>query len=378
MKRLVLGVTAAAVLAAAGVAGFRLTEQPEVAAASDTPPPGETVMIKKTNLSQDVEVPGELGFGSARTVKSRLPGTITWLPKPGTTIRRGEVLFRVDNKPVILLYGGTPLFRTLGAVPPPKTPSKTPPGTPPATPPATPANTPPVSGPDVKVLKRNLAELGFLSAAKSDKFTSATGKAIKEWQQSLDLPATGTLDPATVVVLPGQIRVGQLKVSLGDPGQGEILGATSSAKVVTMPIDAAATYGVRAGLKVKLELPNGKRTTGEVLSVSTDAALPPGDGVSDAGKKPQVIATIALDNQSAASGIDSGPVTVTLPGAGRNGVLAVPVGALLALREGGYAVQVVEGTQIKLVAVKTGMFADDLVEITGKGLKAGQKVVTTS
>jgi hypothetical protein len=54
------------------------------------------------------------------------------------------------------------------------------------------------------------------------------------------------------------------------------------------------------------------------------------------------------------------------------------VAALLALREGGYAVQVVNGTTTTLVAVQTGMFADGNVEITGTGLQAGLKVVTTS
>jgi hypothetical protein len=59
----------------------------------------------------------------------------------------------------------------------------------------------------------------------------------------------------------------------------------------------------------------------------------------------------------------------------RKGVLAVPVGALLALSEGGYAVQLPGG---RLIAVRTGMFAKGLVEVSGTGVAAGTKVVTTS
>jgi multidrug efflux pump subunit AcrA (membrane-fusion protein) len=59
-------------------------------------------------------------------------------------------------------------------------------------------------------------------------------------------------------------------------------------------------------------------------------------------------------------------------------VLAVPVGALIALQEGGYAVQVVANGRAKLVAVRTGMFADGQVEVSGDGLAAGQRVVTVS
>ena len=56
--------------------------------------------------------------------------------------------------------------------------------------------------------------------------------------------------------------------------------------------------------------------------------------------------------------------------------LTVPVTALLALVEGGYAIEVVQpdGTTT-LVAVETGMFSDGFVEITGDGLFDGLSVV---
>jgi hypothetical protein len=56
-------------------------------------------------------------------------------------------------------------------------------------------------------------------------------------------------------------------------------------------------------------------------------------------------------------------------------VLAVPVNALLALREGGYALQLPDDT---LLPVETGLFAMGLVEVTGEGLREGLAVVTTS
>jgi len=58
----------------------------------------------------------------------------------------------------------------------------------------------------------------------------------------------------------------------------------------------------------------------------------------------------------------------------RKGVLAVPVAALLALREGGYGVAIVDGDGRRVVKVETGMFADGLVEVTGDGLAEGTKV----
>ncbi|MDX6265109.1 MAG: hypothetical protein QOH84_6797 [Kribbellaceae bacterium] len=408
-RRMIALVTGAVVVAGAGVAGFRVFDKPEKAVASDGPDPAQTVEIVRANLSQAKDLGGQLGYGAGQTIKSHAEGTITWLPKIGGSLGRGEALFRVDDKPVVLFYGATPLFRTIGkATPPADTPADTPgsppsappdssstrssstgsppssglpstsPSAPPSTPPAKGADKP-IEGPDVRVVKENLTALGFLPKTTTNKLTSATTKAIKKWQRSLDLEETGVIEPSSVIVLPGAVRVDSIKAMLGDPAAADVLGVTATDKVVTLPVDADSTQGISVGAKVKLTLPNGKATAGTIRSVGTDAAPPPSDGnPADGGKKAQVTALITLDQQAASAGVDSGPVTVTVPGPSRKGVLVVPVAALLALREGGYAVQVVTGTTTALVGVKTGMFADGNVEITGAGLQAGQKVVTTS
>ena len=58
----------------------------------------------------------------------------------------------------------------------------------------------------------------------------------------------------------------------------------------------------------------------------------------------------------------------------RKDVLTVPVGALVALAEGGYGVQVVQGSTSRYVAVKTGMFAGGQVEVSGDGIAEGVTV----
>ncbi len=318
VARTVVISTAIAVLIGGGVAGYQLTGRGEEPVASPTPAPAATVAIARKDLSLQVEVDGRLGFGGARKVEGKLAGTVTWLPRAGTAVRRGEVLYRVDNKPVLLLYGVTPLFRTLG--PPPR-----PPATPPAahsSKPAAPASPSPkpaqttqppvVHGPDVKVLKQNLAALGFLSSAGSDRLSGATISAVERWQKSLGLEPTGVLDPASVVVLPGQVRVDQVLVGLGDAGQGEVLGITSASKIVTVPLDATKAGMTATGARVLLVLPNGKQSTGRVLSVGRNAVPASDQGPAD--QPPTVTAVIGIDDQSAVGAIDSGPVTVTLPG----------------------------------------------------------------
>jgi hypothetical protein len=57
--------------------------------------------------------------------------------------------------------------------------------------------------------------------------------------------------------------------------------------------------------------------------------------------------------------------------------LAVPIDALLALAGGGYAIEVAEGRVHRLEAVSLGLFddAEGLVQVSGQGVSAGQRVV---
>jgi multidrug efflux pump subunit AcrA (membrane-fusion protein) len=69
-------------------------------------------------------------------------------------------------------------------------------------------------------------------------------------------------------------------------------------------------------------------------------------------------------------------VTVTITTSRVRNALAVPVAALVA-RPGGYAVEVVSGSRHRLVPVTPGLFDDTagMVQVTGPGLSAGQRVV---
>ena len=70
--------------------------------------------------------------------------------------------------------------------------------------------------------------------------------------------------------------------------------------------------------------------------------------------------------------------TLDRPSSGTVRIDGYDVAALLALAEGGYGVQVVDGSTTRIVAVRTGLFADGKVEISGNGLRAGMKVAVPS
>ena len=76
--------------------------------------PGQTTAtIVRRTLIESTTVDGTLGYGSTQTVYDRLSGTYTWLPPSGVVITRGGTLFRLDELPVVLMYGAVPAYRAL-------------------------------------------------------------------------------------------------------------------------------------------------------------------------------------------------------------------------------------------------------------------------
>jgi len=264
---------------------------------------------------------------------------------------KGRALYRVDGKPVPLLYGRLPAWRELSV------------GV--------------DDGPDVRQLEQNLVALGYdpdRAITVDDHFTRATRAAVERWQEVLGLKATGTVRPSDAVWQPGPVRVATRKASVGDsarPGS-PLLEATGTGRQVTIDLDASRQPYVRAGDRVDLELPGGRTTTGRVTSVGKVASVPAGDG-GDA--TPTVELVVSLDDPEATGRLDQAPVEASITTEVRKGVLAVPVNALLALAEGGYAVEVERDGRRQLVGIETGLFADGQVEVDGEGLRAGDQVV---
>jgi peptidoglycan hydrolase-like protein with peptidoglycan-binding domain len=369
----------------AGVAVVLLTRNP---AGPGKPAQAGTVVryatVERTDIAMTTSLDGTLGYGTERPVKGS--GHVTWLPRAGVVVSRGQPLFRADDQPVILLYGDTPLFRPLTGL-----------GT---------------VGRDVKVLADNLKALGYrvgqqpgagsriaqgpaapapatqASSAQAKAtpgpapvevrpgdavFTASLANALKRWQAHAGLPATGVLDPGRFVVLPGAARVNAVTTQLGDDASAPVLTVTGTAKVVTVQVEATEADAVRSAEHVTVTLPDGASVPGRVAQVSRTATAAAQDG--DSSGPVQLTATVTMNNPAKARAFDSAPVQVQFAAHAHSGVLVVPVGALLALSEGGYAMQTDRGT---LIPVTTGLFDRGRVEVSGAGLRPGLRVVTTS
>ncbi|MBC9719431.1 peptidoglycan-binding protein [Streptomyces sp. TRM66268-LWL] len=131
--------------------------------------------VTRGDLEATKSVPGELGYAEGATVQGTAPGTVTWLPGIGATVKRGEALYKVDNRPVVLLYGNVPMYRDL---------------------------TKGLKGPDVRQVNDNLRTLGY-GAPAGDTFTSATAASVRAWQRDLSAEGTGQLAKGGVVFTPG-------------------------------------------------------------------------------------------------------------------------------------------------------------------------------
>ncbi|GAA4537127.1 peptidoglycan-binding protein [Amycolatopsis samaneae] len=319
--------------------------------AAPPPKPVATAEVVKTDLSEEQDAGGQLGYGKETPVAGRKNGTVTALPSTGDVIGRGRPVYQVDAKPVPLFYGSLPFYRELSD------------GV--------------SNGPDVKQLEENLAALGFGGFGTPDeKFTWATAAAVKRWQKSLGLDQTGTFGQGDVVLAPGEIRVSSVSAQLGGPATGDVLKYSGTGRVVEVKLDVAKQNLAAKDAKVSVVV-NGRTTTGTVTEVGRTAETGKDAQGQDDGK-PKVIVRVALDDPGVAGALDAVPVSVRFTKNVHKGVLAVPVGALLALAEGGYAVEVDENGKRRLVAVRTGLFSGGKVEVGGDGLGAGMRVVTTS
>jgi peptidoglycan hydrolase-like protein with peptidoglycan-binding domain/uncharacterized Zn-binding protein involved in type VI secretion len=369
-------------------------------------------------------------------------GTVTAVPEEGTLVEQGDVLFEVDGRPVVLLYGTTPFYRPLFD-----------------------ASTN-LTGDDVTQLEQALTDLGLNDgvATVDDEFTGATENLVELFEEAYGLDENGRIDAGEIVFLPGPVEIVDVAIGVGqavapgtlaltvadlgadgtsgpdvlqleaalaalgfgadgsmevdgvfdvttraavrafqrsvgadddgivqlgevafrgdpvfvseqllDPGSpvtpgSAVLAVASADKFVTLDLPARDQQEVSVGQAVVVELPDGARVAGAVDSI---------DSIATQGADGAVFeVVITLDDPTAGARLDEAPVDVEIITDSVTQVIAVPVTALLALREGGYAVEILQGDgSTRLVAVDPGFFADGYVELESGDVGPGDRVV---
>ncbi|QZN87682.1 hypothetical protein K5O09_16975 [Cellulomonas sp. C5510] len=171
----VLGAVAVVSLAA-GLGLSRLIINPADAAARTAPPPAGpiTVPVESRELSNDVTIRGDVVFDDAAEVRVETSdlgerAVVTGqVPEVGATFDAGSVALEIAGRPVIVLPGGLPTYRTLRVG---------------------------VSGPDVVQLKQALGQLGIDAGdPASDAYDAATARGVEALYQRAGYAAPAPSD----------------------------------------------------------------------------------------------------------------------------------------------------------------------------------------
>jgi len=371
-SRVTVALAICTALAAAAVVltrGWDLTGQRPTATAGRVV--GPTTPVIRQNLVESVTLPGSVGFGPTFPLEVKVPGTVTWLAKAQATIARGEVFARVDDKPVVALIGELPMYRSLALN---------------------------AIGRDVRQLETNLRALGYRGFAIDDRYAGGTVTAVMRWQHDLGLDQTGAVDVGRVAYLSAPVRVAAALVRPGAGSPAVVLSVSATTRSVTAAVPADSAGWAARGVTVTVTGADGRVTKGTVTGVGTGAdggsgvgtagsAGSAGSGVGTSGSTTEdpttagagdvpsaVPVTFSVSDPAVLGSRNQTQVQITHTVRQRANVLTVPVAALLALAEGGYGLELVDGNSSRIVAVTTGMFAQGRVEVSAAPLRDGQLV----
>ena len=360
-RRILIGAGAALLLAGAGVGTAAavgvLPGRSRKADDNPTTFTGATDEITRGDLQGETSATGTLRFSDSHALRSGFEGVVTWLPAAGTVIHAGDRLYEIGDDSAYLMRGSIPAWRTFESGMD--------------------------NGEDVRQLETLLRDMGYFDYEPDNHFSWATTSAIMKWQNSVGLPQTGTIPLGRMVFTPGDLRVGTVTARVGDriAADAELYDVTSTTQVVDANIKLSDQKLAVVGTAVTIKLPDAKTTTGTITSVGTptekSSGSGSGSGSGSSDSKERVIPiTVTLTDASATANFQEVSVTVDLPSQKREGVLSVPVGALLALSPDQYGIEIVapDGTTRK-VAVSVGLFAGGRVEVSGEGVSEGQRVV---
>ena len=313
-----------------------------------------TATVTKTDFVKETEIDGTLGFGDVESLPNLSSGIVTWLPEPGSVIGFGDVIYKINDEPVILLHGTMPMFRDIDE------------------------NT--SSARDVAQLQTYFVELGFSDTypvarstydLSTDRYvTSITLSQIEQWQESVGVDRTGVVKKSQIVFRPEPFRVDAITARLGQSvNGGSLINITEARRVVTVHLDTELGGLIAMGDIVEVELPDGNSVEGTVTHVADVATR------IVQGQQQTTYLDVVIELLGSGASFDQSPVTVKVEEVLEQDAVAVPIAALLALAEGGYGLEVLDpDNTVRLVGVELGTFHGNQVSIS-RGVQPGQSVI---
>ncbi len=154
------------------------------------------VRAETRDLVEFTTLSGTLNFSDIVNVNASGGGVVTDVITDGTSLNQGDTIYRVNDQPIVLLYGNAALFRNFGNGD---------------------------TGDDVLLLEQNLASLGFnvdSDGSSTDfivdgTFTATTADALARFQDSVGLTSTGSFNVSDYVVAGGPSVASNISVRTG-------------------------------------------------------------------------------------------------------------------------------------------------------------------
>ncbi len=419
-------VGAAVVLGSGTVGALTLIAEPAGSHVADASRSLRPVQVERASLAQGTVLSGSLSRGAPVPLEGSGEGVLTWLPAPGSKLAPGDRVWESNGRPTFFLRGEVPLWRPLEFSSRGKD--------------VLALNR---ALADAGFLDESLADEVFgagTSAALASLYTRAGYPAPSESEEGQEriAEAESALDRAKdalgaaqaadappgeedendraeavaaaraqvadaesdVVVAraewigPSDIRIldtPKLLVStviarVGDLASGPVVEWTGATVHARASVTRSQQASLTVGDQVEVSLPGGSRAEGKIASIgSTSAgAAPdeqgevPDDGQGEVGAD-LVTVWVTLEEQRAVAGLVGAEVQMEVTSASVEDALVVPVTALVALAEGGYAVEKVTadsppGTG-ELVPVDVGLVAEARAQISSAEIHAGDEVL---
>ncbi|HEY0187644.1 MAG TPA: hypothetical protein VGC67_09170 [Cellulomonas sp.] len=229
-SRAILVLAVVAVLGlVAGLLLSRFVVNPADAAARTAPPAAGpiTVPVESRELSNDVTLRGDVVYDDAVDLRVETADlgeravVTSQVPEVGATLDAGSVALEIAGRPVIVLPGVLPTYRTLRSG---------------------------VSGPDVVQLKQALAALGIAAGDPgSDLYDAATAAGVAALYQRVGYPVPSATDEQTAAVTEAEltVRSAQQEVSAATTALSSAA-AGSAAPSALLSADATVRQAERA------------------------------------------------------------------------------------------------------------------------------------
>jgi len=192
-------------------------------------------------------------------------------------------------------------------------------------------------------------------------------RTVTEAQKTYDEAMMNTAGPQTIIMVPeDKIRIDAVTAKPGSAADNNVLSWTRTTLQGIVDLTDAQRRLLTAGTQAVMTLSDGSTVKGTLASIT------------EARRDTQSMQTIPararidIDDQTQVAKLGTSAVTVAFIQDKVEDTLVVPVGALLALAEGGYCVQ---RPDTSLVPVRIGLIADTRVQIFSDQLHEGDEVL---